>query len=1220
MSYIYKFQAKRATLGSKLFCVLFLLPFSIFSQTQTENYVKTTVLKVPTSQGAVDTTDPHNAVIEVTYFDGLGRPIQKIAHKQSGTGNDLVTHIEYDAFGRQQKEYLPIVNGQSLNYHSVDYGTVANYYTTPAFPGLETTHNPYSQKLFESSPANSILKQSAPGDDWKMGGGHEKKFDYLTNKDGNEVRLFEVSLNGDDEPSLIDQNAYYGENTLYKSVVKDENWQPSDGDNHTTQEFKDKEGRIVLKRTFGISVIDRVETNVSHDTYYVYDNYGNLTYVIPPLVDLNTTIDASVLDGLCYQYQYDSKNRLIKKKLPGKQLEYIAYNSQDLPVATGPVKNPWGSDEWGWLITKYDIFGRVVYTGWCKKEVTGKDRTIIEDALATNWFESYLAQPIGIDGISTNYTNTTYPTDLKLLTVNFYDHYNYLNAPTVPHTIEDAPVLTAPKSLSTGSWVRILNTPTRADADISFAFYDSKGRAVRNYKKNYLGGRTIVDSKLTFNGKPVVTFTTHIRADGATEISLRDDYSYTAQERLLTHTQQISGEDKELIAKNEYDDLGQLVSKQVGGEDVTSFVGLQKVDYRYNIRGWLTDINDIAGLTQSNAPTDLFAFKINYNKLDDNDFSEPVDALFNGNIAETFWLSNSDNITRKYGYRYDALNRLKAAVYQKPNLFHPVTNMYDESIKYDKNGNITELQRNGDFDYDSSLGQLQIDNLAYSYDPVNKNQLLLVNDSSTSTLGFKDDDDTGNDTSDDYTYDANGNMLTDTNKNIGGIVYNHLNLPIRITFASDENRIDYLYDAMGKKVSKQVTVQGSTTATDYLDGFQYTNAILNFFPHEEGYVNITYCGTCQTQHQYSYDYVYNYVDHLGNIRMSYGYDSKTSQLKILEENHYYPFGLKHTNYNSGKKKYVEDEEIEGKTKVAQVPSSASIMNKYKFNGKEWQDELNLNVTAMDYRQYDNALGRFNNIDTFGEKFPALSSYSFSANNPCLLSDPSGDDWSISATTDEDGFIHVQITVNAAILNSSGKKINLENYIKNQKAQFKRIFSMKRASFEVNSTLNLREVTDDDDVTESEHLINILSSSNFPPSKKNSRTMGRSQLGGLKVELNSDYINEDGSAYSNATLSHELGHTGGLEHPFEEYSTVEFYKGAFSKLFNGPVTAPAYNQRMVDLKTNFMTYPYRTSGASSVAEAAASQLKVYQNPGPATRGQIAAIMRYYNHGHLNRDNK
>jgi len=95
----------------------------------------------------------------------------------------------------------------------------------------------------------------------------------------------------------------------------------------------------------------------------VYDQYGNLTYVIPPKAD--ATIDASVLNGFCYQYKYDSRNRLVEKKLPGKQWEFIVYDKLDRPVATGPAMSPFKNDSAvGWIIIKYDVFGRPIYSGW----------------------------------------------------------------------------------------------------------------------------------------------------------------------------------------------------------------------------------------------------------------------------------------------------------------------------------------------------------------------------------------------------------------------------------------------------------------------------------------------------------------------------------------------------------------------------------------------------------------------------------------------------------------------------------------------------------------------------------------------------------------------------------------------------------------------------------------------------------------------------------------
>ena len=196
------------------------------------------------------------------------------------------------------------------------------------------------------------------------------------------------------------------------------------------------------------------------------------------------------------------------------------------------------------------------------------------------------------------------------------------------------------------------------------------------------------------------------------------------------------------------------------------------------------------------------------------------------------------------------------------------------------------------------------------------------------------------------------------------------------------NTISYIYNATGQKVSKIVNEATNITQTNYLaGGFQYKNNVLQFFPHAEGYVK---------HEANNYSYVFNYTDHLGNVRVSYSDIDKNGSLgnelqyyckprvpsncieyftsSILEENHYYPFGLKHSGYNEG----------------TNQPNY-----QYKFNHREWQGELGLNVTAMDFRQYDPAIGRFNVIDVMTDIMPSLSPYRFAFNNPILWNDPSG---------------------------------------------------------------------------------------------------------------------------------------------------------------------------------------------------------------------------------------
>lgn len=311
----------------------------------------------------------------------------------------------------------------------------------------------------------------------------------------------------------------------------------------------------------------------------------------------------------------------------------------------------------------------------------------------------------------------------------------------------------------------------------------------------------------------------------------------------------------------------------------------------------------------------------------------------------------------------------------------PAPNNYMEHLNYDKNGNITSLQRNGDLDSDGMMPAISIDDLKYTYHPQKPNQLTKVEDGTNSPQGFKD----GTNSGDDYTYDANGNMISDQNKGIENISYNHLNLPTKIIFGNGY-RISYLYNATGQKVSKKVEADAITT-TDYLSGFQYTNAKLNFFPHAEGYVNVI-----EFKSKLNYNYVFNYTDHLGNIRLSYAKDPSTTALKVIEENHYYPFGLKHTNYNSDKLTYIKREE---NLKIGQLILAPILIDdvrgeyNYKYNSKEYQDELGLNVYDYQNRTYDPATGRWWQMDPLAENGRRWSPYNYAMNNPVYFIDPDG---------------------------------------------------------------------------------------------------------------------------------------------------------------------------------------------------------------------------------------
>ncbi|OXA93307.1 RHS repeat-associated core domain-containing protein [Flavobacterium hydatis] len=874
----------------------------------------------------------------VTYFDGLGRPVQTIVIGQGGNGEDIITPIEYDGFGRQEKEYLPFSLPNSNNkYPKIEAETAINITKTLyATEKYDYTTNPFTEKKFENSPLNRVLKQAAPGNDWAMGSGHEIKLDYQTNTT-NEVRLLEAATIWNASSGLYDiafwDNKYYDKNELYKTITYDENSSANLSEiSGSTVEFTDKEGRLILKRTY--------ELDKKHDTYYVYDEYGNLTYVIPPKAD--GVITDEILNSLCYQYKYDNLNRLVEKKLPGKQWEFIVYNKLNRVVATGPANSPFQDDTAvGWLITKYDAFGMPVYTGWQNTTSNSGGRYILQDTQnkATKLFETKVSSII--DGVGVSYSNTVAPTNYKLLTLNNYN-----------------------KHLLTSQRERVITTISAALFETNIMYYDTYNRPFRNDVTNHLGGYNVIEKGLDFNGKTTYMSTAHKVSSSNKGISLHEVYTYSPQDRLLINNHKVNAGEIQFFADNTYDALGQLMSKNIGISKVNPF---QKIDYKYNVRGWLTGINDIENLQKGGDPKDLFAFKINYNKVEGN--VTVAKALYNGNIAETFWAAGSDGIgvIRGYGYQYDQLNRLKNATYQTPKLADN-KNYFGENMDYDKNGNITRLQRKFMAGTSSNPYVDNMDNLGYFYAD-NSNQLMKVTDTSNNPQGFKDDSDGYNDTEDDYAYDDNGNLIKDQNKNITKIQYNHLNLPTKITFGTG-NTIVYIYNATGQKVEKIVTENGVVTNTKYLNGFQYKNDVLQFFPTAEGYVR----NTSTNPAIYTLGYVFNYTDHLGNVRLGYAQNAKKNGLEILEENNYYPFGLKHQGYNT---------------------DNLQAGYKYKYNGKELQDELDLNVYDYGARNYDPALGRWMNIDPLAEKSRRFSPYTYALNNPVYFIDPDGmmaDDW------------------------------------------------------------------------------------------------------------------------------------------------------------------------------------------------------------------------------------
>ena len=1022
--------------------------------------------------------------------------------------------------------------GAGLNFiNPVNVKTdILDFYDTQKY---EHTANPYSETRFEPSPASRPLEQAAPGNSWALDPNtdtdHTVKTAYQFNREDDAVKHFRVSFpTGNTEEPQLNMLGYFEAHELIRSVVMDENWTPETGDDHTSIEFTNKLGQVVLSRGF--------DAQEAHDTYYVYDDFGNLTYVVPPkaadiLVTANSfkafdpqyinayefwstrmadngstsggvavaldgnlltvafeisiqtqslrngvygkamplpdmelgtmfpdgqAYDVSIVDGylyvsgegnvslvqhtftvtipeygidqevfenLCYEYHYDHRNRVVQKRTPGKDWEYIVYNKRDLPVL---VQDGNMREQGQWLFTKYDNLGRLVYTGMyttdpCtsitsggKKQSTEKWNKDEQEESPENFLtlnhcgrtslQQFVNQTSALSeskttglqsfgGMQLYYTNNSFPdTDIEVLTINYYDDYAF-DWNVHPQAINPAGVEVygqqlagSTRGLATGSKVKVLEQ----DAWITtYTVYDHDAAPVWIASANsYLETFDVVKSHLDFVGTVQESEAIH-QKEGQETITTIDYFTYDHQLRLLDQKQQINDGELQLIAHHTYDELGRVVAKKVGGattltEDFSlpTASGLQDIDLSYTIRGWLKGINDIE--TAPDISNKLFNFKINYNTVETSfTLGTP---LYNGNISETLWrTAGPESEVKGYRYTYDAMNRLKEArfVNKAGTSYYTSRMTYRERVnKYDKNGNILALYRTGGL---NDQGQYTVwDNLDYSY---TGNQLSAVREKTngfrgnlvdTREEGFFD----GNTSGTDYAYDKNGNQTSDANKGINGIVYNHLNLPVLVTVngtsaeGTEQGTISYIYDAVGVKLQKQVSETGNDLVTSYAGGYIYETTAsegeqLKFFSHPEGYFDVT--GTSSLG-ELEGDYVFQYTDHLGNVRLSYkdanGDGSIDAATEIVEENHYYPFGLKHKNYNNN------------------VTSSNPALD-FKYNGVEQEKALGVNFYEMDLRQYDPAIGRWTGIDPVTHH--SYSTYSAFDNNPIYYADPSGAD-------------------------------------------------------------------------------------------------------------------------------------------------------------------------------------------------------------------------------------
>lgn len=582
------------------------LDITVFAPNNNNFIRETTVLDSAVIDQAGVSSAGVSKIVKYSYFDGLGRPMQTVLLKGSPATKDIIQPTVYDAFGRESTKYLPFVDGGNDGYYRSNELLKANVYSSSDqfkfYQAGESIHPqdvasdqyPYAESLLELSPLNRIMQQGAPGSSWQLSQNHTIKLNYETNT-SNDVRNLQIDNSG----NCTNTDGYYPANKLFKTTTKNENWNTNDDPLlNTNEEFKDKQGQVILKRSYvknEAGTIDHVET------YYVYDDFGLLRYVIPPKASAVITFPVvkndAIVKSLCYYYEYDSRKRMTIKQIPGAEPVYMIYDSRDRLVLTQDGnqrnhKNTSSQPDPQWLFTKYDCYNRSIMTGFIS--IAETNPAIIQSNVNTYYSsndETHRYENTTTDLVGYTLTNS-YPDNIaesNILTITYYDTYGI--STSQPFILENGQLDKNSRLIGkvTGGKVRILGNTT--DWLMNTVYYDHKYRVIQSIKANqFPSGIDRVSNKYYFSGWLKRSYTTHSHT-GITSITALRLFGYDPAGRLTMIKHSTNGQTPIILSYMKYNELGQLVDKKIHSTD-SGIQYLQSIDYRYNIRGWLTHINN----------------------------------------------------------------------------------------------------------------------------------------------------------------------------------------------------------------------------------------------------------------------------------------------------------------------------------------------------------------------------------------------------------------------------------------------------------------------------------------------------------------------------------------------------------------------------------------------------------------------------------------------------
>ena len=546
------------------------------------------------------------------YLDGLGRPVQTVRHQASPQGRDLVQPQAYDGLGREPRQYLPyaadttrsaanFTTTQGLHYRALTEQQAfylptgqqgpPNPATDPTL-GVARTGVAYAETAFEASPLNRVVAQGAPGEAWRLTGGHVTEREERPNTAEDSVAWFRPGY----DPQSLDPGyqGFYPAGELWGVEVMDPHGPAEPGAHgYKSIEWKDKLGQVVGKQVEAARA-GRTDSSRWLRTAYAYDDFGHLRFVLQPEATRRVLAGGTwpaplpaAARPFLFHYRYDGRGRQIAKQVPGQDGEtLVVYDQLDRPVLSQDAQQR-TRKEWSW--TKYDALGRVIMSGLTTRADTAGQvslqATATADTATGHQYEQRTADAGRYPRFYT--TDQSFPKlgqqgfgPGQVLSATYYDDYDF-NQDGQPDVRYDAsqdgqfaagqaPVADAQRTtgMTTRTSTRVLGVaegdPTQAAWLTTTTFYDERARPVQVQTTNARKGTDLLTTQLDFVGQVVQSVATHQGPNHA-PLTVAEFFRYDHAGRLLSTRQQLPGEARAArLDSVSYNEIGQVTRKTLG--------------------------------------------------------------------------------------------------------------------------------------------------------------------------------------------------------------------------------------------------------------------------------------------------------------------------------------------------------------------------------------------------------------------------------------------------------------------------------------------------------------------------------------------------------------------------------------------------------------------------------------------------------------------------------